>query len=284
MNHFSSIFTNSCVRVPRDPVTKMPKTAYERKLKQQTSIDSSSTRSDIMPDLDAEKLKEFYRSIPDYKDIHHLDREEFYTTLKLLRDKKNKIFSQTITNIDVYEKEYEANLGTHTKTNYSTMKFDKNVEGKRHKLPLYTSNLSVNCNDNINISNSLMTNKIRSNKNNEYKDKKVNITEVDIKDDQSDCYLKTNKTAEESLIKEEVKPKRNYSACSISWNDKVDEVDTKFVNFFESHNSDDAYDIKYQNKSRSAPTSPVRGKRALSPCLRKKKTITVPKPFKMTER
>lgn len=103
MTHLTSAFKNLCLRVPVDPISKMPKSAYERRekcLTQQCSIESSSTCSVAAADVDAIKLKEFYRSIPDYNEINHLPPDEFYSTLKSLREKKKVMLGLAIEFID----------------------------------------------------------------------------------------------------------------------------------------------------------------------------------------
>ncbi|XP_075982907.1 uncharacterized protein LOC142981108 [Anticarsia gemmatalis] len=301
MSHLTSAFKNLCLRVPVDPVSKMPKSAYERndkclkQLNPQCSVDSSSTCSMAGADVDAVKLKEFYRSIPDYNDINHLPPDEFYSTLQSLRERKKVMLGLAI--------EFMDDCNGHS--DKTPDHFLEKTEGIR-RLPsvLSKSNkprrklsaekkdtgLVKRSNDSTSSSNSKPAGKpfletclkrsvSKSEVRKERADKKI-----------KDCDLKIAPMKSNLEKTRNERPKRNHSACSISWNDaKLEdksEVDQKFDEFFDGKKYDplskgDIDDNEF--KTQSMPSSPLRMRRSGSP-VRRRKSITIPKPFKMTER
>ncbi|CAH4036902.1 unnamed protein product [Pieris brassicae] len=237
----------------------MPKTAYERNDKSlnEQSIDSSTTISMAGDNIDTKKLKEFYHSIPDYNDINHLPANEFYLTLKSLREKKKMMLGIAIENID-----YDKVCGT--------MIDDCTIQSTKCDIPL-KKNLIANRRASVEYTGRECV-KHRARKTN------VNSYTIEVKRDdgpaKKDLILKgSNK---------KYRPKRNQSACSISWHDdKIEnksEVDEKFDTFF--HTEDTNAIINDEFKTQSMPSSPLRSNRAGS----KHRNVTIPKPFKMTER
>ena len=303
MTHYTSVFNNSCLRVPVDPVSKMPKSAYERKGKihanQQCSIDSSSTCSVAAADVD--KMKDFYRSIPDYNDINHLPTEEFYSTLKSLRDKKKVMLGLAIEFIDDCnghdDKVLDNLLDTTEKNSRLTtgmIKTNKSQPSRLTRRKLSTGSKDTN---DIKINYDTPKPAVRS------KPLPKNVSETCLKrsavkksvdedkqNDHDDLKIAPIKSNLEKSRNE--RPKRNHSACSISWNDAKfesrNEVDQKFDEFFDGKKyasplSKVEVDDGDEFKTQSMPSSPLRSKRTGSP-IRRRKSITVPKPFKMTER
>lgn len=295
MTHFNSVFKNSCLRVPVDPVSKMPKSAFERSEKfsnQQCSIDSSSTCSVAGADLDAVKLKEFYRSIPDYNDINHLPTEEFYSTLKLLRDKKKVMLGMAIEFIDdcngPSDKVSENTLDKSEEINRLPSVSSKNIKNKSHSShrKLSTGKIKIN----QDLPNAVMRSKPQTTKSSGTCLKRSIRQKVDDKTNGNE-ELKIAPMKSNLEKSKNERPKRNHSACSISWNDakleSKNEVDQKFEDFFvgkkyDSPVSKGGLDDGDEFRTRSMPSSPLRMKRAGSPTRRK--SITIPKPFKMTER
>lgn len=286
MNHTFSVFANSCLKVPVDPISKMPKSAYERKNKpavEQCSIDSLSTVGSVSAiDLDAGKVKDFFRSIPDYNDINHLPPEEFYSTLKILREKKKMMMGHALDHIDdninghatkVLDVEGINNYSFTNKTVKSKInhKLRRKYSAERSNVVSSTRIETGKENSSPILPSSLLGNTISRGP------RKTNFTDL------NDGATGTTEINNE-VTKSEGKPKRNHSACSISWNDKIegDEIDHKFHNFFEGKNYSKR--ILYDDfKTQSMPSSPLRNRRFGSP-LRRRKSITIPKPFKMTER
>lgn len=290
MTHYCSVFKNACLKVPVDPFTKMPKTAYERKyktVKEQSSIDSVSTTNSVSTaDIDAEKLKDFYRSIPDYNDINHLPEEQFYSTLKSLREKKQIMFRVAVEHIDecdkhgkpvesilvktsIRDKEAKCRTNSSLRKKYSAENKDNGVE----KLKSDSRKMSS---DPI-----LSSTKALGTAYKKHSRKTAGFTDTN-KYVEDDLKLTPEIT---SLSRENIKtdrPKRIQSACSISWSDaKIEktDIDHKFDEFFDGRKYTST--IKDNFKTQSMPSSPLRLQR--SP-IRRRKSITIPKPFKMTER
>ncbi|XP_023952956.1 protein FAM161A [Bicyclus anynana] len=260
--HSCSVFRNACVNVPVDPVSKMPKTAYERNektLTEQCSIESSC--GSVSADIEAEKLKDFYRSIPDYNDINHLSEAEFYSTLRRLRDKKKLMLGLAVEHIDhcIYDDRYENDEIVPT--------VKKNPRVFQRKKSLTISEKPI---PQVNVTKASTNRPIRKTDGCELE----NLT--------SDVQIDPTKTSlSVKGVTKMDRPKRNHSACSISWHDdkleSTKEIDEKFDKFFEENSYDD--DGLY--KTQSMPSSPLRTRRSGS---RRRKSITIPKPFKMTER
>ncbi|XP_063367168.1 protein FAM161B [Cydia amplana] len=297
MNHRCSVFANACLKLPVDPVSKMPKPDYERKEKfviAQNSIDSSSTCSVNIVNVNTEKIKDFYRSIPDYNEINHLPTEEFYSTLRSLRQKKKVMLEYAVDLIDdcngdnlqakeeaytnetkVNDKPVKSHYGGTLRHKYSAEKKDKTSEF--NGAARMNRRRVSDCSNNNVLSVSSM----------KQPSKKLTVTNIEVKIDDDP---KMNPVKFSSMKEKTSKPKRKHSACSISWNDdkieRKNEVDQKFDKFFDGAeysrlkkgNMDDD-----EFKTQSMPSSPLRAKRFGSP-QRRRKSITVPKPFKMTER
>ncbi|GBP04053.1 Protein FAM161A [Eumeta japonica] len=285
----------------------MPKTAYEGNERSSTQRSSAGSRSTILSasavDVDGEKVKEFYRSIPDYNDINHLPEEEFYSTLKSLRDQKKIMLRHAVTHVNdvngnstimerefrpMYEKENVRISNTKENYNYiEKRKLDEkciyNVTGQTIEVP----------NDIMKTSNSQTKSSVRREKR-----KTVRKTSSEGRSSMnktlsclqpSDEKLKSLPVTDIKSNRQDFKPKRNHSSCSISWDDQnkfsKNEIDRKFESFFNENNYfDDDNKMRNKETSRSMPSSPLRVKRSLSPVLRKRKSITIPKPFKMTQR
>lgn len=289
MTHNCSVFKNACIKVPIDPFTKMPKTAYERRgktIKEQNSIDSVSTTCSVSTaDIDAEKLKDFYRSIPDYNDINHLPEEQFYSTLKSLREQKKIMLRVAVEHIDECDKHGKPIESILVKTSFgdkeakcrtnSTLRRKYSAESKdkgTEKLKTESGKMSSDPD--------LMSTKVMGAAIKKQSRKTAGFTDTN-KYIEDDLKLTPEITP---LCRENVRldrPKRIQSACSITWSDaKIEktEVDHKFDEFFDGrkYTSPSKDDFKTQ----SMPSSPLRTRR--SPIRRK--SITIPKPFKMTER
>lgn len=277
--HRCSVFKNSCLNVPIDPLSKMPKTAYERNetnLTEQCSMESLTSCSIFDIDADAEKLKDFYKSIPDYRDINHLTEGEFYKTLKILREKKRLMLGLavehdnicTIDNDQLYDKlEKDPSVKKNMKISRKKNKEDGNIDKR-----------DIDTGSNKTLSKETIKVPVRKF---EFNDGAKQIKENKKKEVIID-NTENNLTVKSSKLE---RPKRNHSACSISWHDdKVDnknEVDKKFEQYFETNKSLNDEEIY---KTQSMPSSPLRTQRLGSSSRRRRKSVTIPKPFKMTER
>lgn len=291
MTHNCSVFRNACLKVPIDPFTKMPKTAYERRdkvIKEQNSIDSVSTTCSVSTaDMDAEKLKDFYRSIPDYNDINHLPEEQFYSTLKSLREKKQIMFRVAVEHIDECNKHGKPIESILVKTSIrdkeakcrtnSTLRKKYSAENKDNGAENLKSDLGKISSDSV-----LSSTKTTGATLKKYSRKTAGFTDNNNKYVENDLKLTPEIMP---LSRENIRtdrPKRIQSACSISWSDaKIEktDIDHKFDEFFDGRKY--ASTSKDHFKTQSMPSSPLRVQR--SP-IRRRKSITIPKPFKMTAR
>ncbi|KAJ8713976.1 hypothetical protein PYW08_007596 [Mythimna loreyi] len=281
----------------------MPKSAYERKGKiltdQQCSIDSSSTCSVAAANVDAVKMKDFYRSIPDYNEINHLPTEEFYSTLKSLRDKKKVMLGLAIEFIDDCNGDGDKVLDnildtTEEKSRLPTMMTKTNTSKSNRVSRRKLSTESKDTNDKMNYgtrSTAVRAKPLPTKSVSETLKRPVRKSVAeDKKNGHDDLKIAPMKSNLEKTRHD--RPKRNHSACSISWNDaKIEsknEVDQKFDDFFDGKKYDSPMNKVYLDdgdefKTQSMPSSPLRSKRSGSP-VRRRKSITIPKPFKMTER
>ncbi|KAL4715922.1 hypothetical protein ACJJTC_013222 [Scirpophaga incertulas] len=294
MAHQCSVFNNLCLKVPVDPISKMPKTAYERKknpiLDHQSSIDSVSICS-ASPGIEAEKLKDFYHSIPDYNDINHLPEEEFYFTLKSLREKKKKMLNFAIEYIDDNGLDKVINYDKYNNEAVSPTLSSTNIRHGKCKL---NNAIRNSCPNGSKENKTLLNCELKTQNHNL---RKVDAVTADckknpFKDSQTNNMFEEVREApiKNSSVKDKSKsdrPKRNFSSCSISWNDgkmeRKDEVDRRFDEFFDRRKFGYKVDVDDEFKTRSMPSSPIRRRRNTSP-TRKTRNITIPKPFKMTER
>ncbi|XP_038206885.1 protein FAM161A [Zerene cesonia] len=285
--HRCSVFTNSCLGVPVDPFSKMPKTAYERREKniinEKLSTDSSTTVSMSGDDYDTKKLKDFYSSIPDYSDINHLPASEFYSTLRSLREKKKVMLGFAIEHISREKPSDDQYLDSMT----TTQPLHKDIK-KEMKLPQRRKYSLERGRDSI-TQNSMKTCSENVTKNHQTKtliDPK-NAYGVDVKSGENVQIIPKSKQS--SLIvtgtSKTDRPKRNHSACSITWHDdkieRKNEIDEKFDKFFDRGCYLNVSNEGSEFQTQSMPTSPLRTKK-----VRQKyyKNITITKPFKMTER
>lgn len=279
MSHSFSVFANSCLRVPVDPISKMPKSERKKNPVENFAVDSVSTVGSLSvsaADVPTGKVKDFFRSIPDYNEINHLPPEEFYTTLKILREKKKAMLEHALDHID---------NGSDRATNVEEVSSNpitiKNAKSKlnqrlRRKYSAESSPMvtTITCEqtDMGNVPAALPTNPLRKTIEREPRKTFFFGSNGEIKE--------TNKKIENN----ECRPKRHHSACSITWNDKLrsrEEIDQKFEKFFEASNYAKTLGDDFQTQS--MPSSPSRDRRFGSP-LKRRKSHTVPEPFKMTER
>ncbi|KAI8425107.1 hypothetical protein MSG28_006961 [Choristoneura fumiferana] len=282
-----------------DPISKMPKPEYERKDKIitcQNSVDSSSNSSVYAVKVNTEKIKDFYRSIPDYNDINHLPAEEFYSTLKSLRQKKKVMLEFAVDQIDdsnsentlVREDAYSNHNAVNdksVKTVYNSSLRRKYSAEKKDASRDFCGATNLNRRSNIDTAQSSKNLTVSAMK---QPQKKLTVSNLEVTID-DDPKMSTSKSSSMKEKNKTNKAKRNHSACSISWNDdKIEtknEVDQKFQKFFDGAEYSKLKKVYVDDefKTQSMPSSPLRGKRSGSP-PRRRKSITVPKPFKMTER
>ncbi|KAH8294749.1 hypothetical protein KR018_002485 [Drosophila ironensis] len=102
----SSHYLNSCVKVPIDPCNNCPAPIYNRpkvcslggKKPQETTPAETpkAEKTGWSKQMGIRTLAKFYDSIPDYCDVKHLHKTEFYSTLESLRSTSRELRNQTV--------------------------------------------------------------------------------------------------------------------------------------------------------------------------------------------
>lgn len=273
-HHNHTVFKNSCLKVPINPLNRLPSASYERNINKEIELKKPiyTPPADIVEDKNPLSFREFYKSIPDYKDVNHLSNHEFYLKLENLRNKKQKLLLKCKgkivgdesaflnSNIDYY---FDNKQSPILKTRRSDILITKKkLEDKYYN----DKNLDV---DNMieiisDMESSLSMENIGKGKVKPY----------------SKSNFEVNKNCDYLLSK--INAKVSSPTQSISWNNELN-----YTPKFDSHRyKDDTIanliqrpgSISLSKKSYSVPTSPV--KKSLSPQM----NLTVPQPFKMTER
>lgn len=131
-SHNYSVFASSCVKTPLNPSSKLPNPSYlkpkcatmkETKTKKAGSKKCKKHFSSMLS-LTAENnnflsLKDFYDSIPDYNEMHHLSQYDFYKELDTLKRKRNELRSSC------FADNYFKNLWSKTETPNTKFEFEE---------------------------------------------------------------------------------------------------------------------------------------------------------------
>ncbi|KAH8417269.1 hypothetical protein KR222_007617 [Zaprionus bogoriensis] len=92
--HTGRVYLNSCLKVPIDPCNNCPAPVYNRpklcmgnaaKAKTPKREDAAASAPSWQAQAGIRSLAKFYDSIPDYCEVKHLHKAEFYSTLETLR-------------------------------------------------------------------------------------------------------------------------------------------------------------------------------------------------------
>ncbi|EDV94784.1 uncharacterized protein LOC6567745 [Drosophila grimshawi] len=106
--HTGLAYLNSCIKVPIDPCNNCPAPVYNRpKLcmgkktkanskQQQQDATAAATTSTWTAQTGIRSLAKFYDSIPDYCEVKHLHKAEFYSTLESLRSTSRELRAPTV--------------------------------------------------------------------------------------------------------------------------------------------------------------------------------------------
>lgn len=100
-SHNYAVFANNCVKTPLHSSTKLPNPSY-LKPKCKTSSAKSSNLKKCSKQFSSSlslttennnflSLKDFYDSIPDYDDLHHLSQYDFYKEIDALKRKQQEL-------------------------------------------------------------------------------------------------------------------------------------------------------------------------------------------------
>lgn len=115
--HSSSVYNNSCLKLPRNPQNNYPLPTYEQKLLNQLQNEAtklglklSSPQQENISKMQSSKTSkdpiksfiDFYDSIPEYDDINHLSNKEFYQKLQTLKEKR-KSYGDHMVNLNKSE-------------------------------------------------------------------------------------------------------------------------------------------------------------------------------------
>lgn len=118
--HTSAVFNNSCLKVPVNPLNKLPSPAYEQKhihqlknqalksksIEKENNIDADQTMKTKKPNSSEslQSLIDFYDSIPDYSDINHLSNQEFYRRIDHLKAKQKSYYEYLDAELNIENK------------------------------------------------------------------------------------------------------------------------------------------------------------------------------------
>lgn len=100
-SHNYAVFANNCIKPPLHSSTKLPNPSYLKPKCKTTSAKSSnlkkcskqfsSSLSLTTENNNFLSLKDFYDSIPDYDDLHHLSQYDFYKEIDTLKRKQQEL-------------------------------------------------------------------------------------------------------------------------------------------------------------------------------------------------
>lgn len=107
-DHSSSVFNNSCLKLPRNPKSSRPLPVYEQKYLNQLQNEATKLNLETSNEItmkgrsakDKDPVKsfiEFFDSIPEYDELNHLSSREFYKRIELLKEKQ-KTYSDYVQN------------------------------------------------------------------------------------------------------------------------------------------------------------------------------------------
>ncbi|KAI4467779.1 hypothetical protein MML48_2g00009547 [Holotrichia oblita] len=112
-DHNSAVFAHSCLKTPVNPLNRQPFPVCDQKYinyledeVRKLSVESNEfkMKSVSASEIDKSTIKsfiEFYDSIPDYNDIHHLSNKDFYRKLEALKEKQRNYYDY-VRNQDKY--------------------------------------------------------------------------------------------------------------------------------------------------------------------------------------
>ncbi|XP_044264490.1 protein FAM161A isoform X2 [Tribolium madens] len=247
-DHSSSVFNNSCLKLPRNPKSHRPLPVYEQKYLNQLQNEATKLNLESSNEIsmkarssrDKDPVKsfiEFFDSIPEYDELNHLSSKEFYKKIELLKEKQKTYTDYVQSENNVVDENPE---WLEEYKNYAKKKFD---DKKKKTKPFCVTPI-------LNLS--LKPPSRRS----------VRIETPSDKLSPGDTPIELYK-----------RPKSRLPSVSSKGQDDWD-------NF-----SIDDYKLDLENRSpkqsKSAPNSPARAKSNVG---WKDDGITIPKPFEMTVR
>lgn len=261
--HTSAVFNHSCLKVPINPVNKLPAPTYEQKylnqLKNQAlklNVDNNNKDSNNMKakNDNKESLIDFYDSIPDYSDINHLSNQEFYKKIEHLKAKQKS-----------YYEYLEAELNLDNKVDNFIDDYKRQASGER---------TSSRKSDNLNNIWELKCKEAPETESISSLDKE---TSSRAPPSRRSVRIESPKSEIESLKFRSKSHIRNVSSA-----DSRDSRKSAYSNLDNAWDSIVDKTNEYHNSStKSLPSSPVKNKPSIG---WKDCGITIPKPFQMTVR
>ncbi|KAH8359017.1 hypothetical protein KR093_003953 [Drosophila rubida] len=132
-------YLNSCIKVPLDPCNNCPAPVYNRpklcmgkqakaKTSNSKSLDTAATAA-WTSQTGIRSLAKFYDSIPDYCEVKHLHKAEFYSTLESLRTTSRELRAQPVAPTE----QPKERCASATPSNGSSKTKQRNAKGKKLK-------------------------------------------------------------------------------------------------------------------------------------------------------
>lgn len=278
-DHRSSVFNNSCLKVPKNPKSGHPSPVYDRKFLNQVQNETVKHNSMKLklksnrctPDKETTKsLIEFYKSIPEYGDLNHLSNWEFYQHLECLKEQQKSIKECLETQSKFDEKNIDW-IEDYKNLKIGDRKLDKNKKS--------TSKIKSFCTTPILNKNSTNFNKhldeieciSLSDKEAITKPPSRRSVRIETPSEKSLNYNENTRNTPETPL---FRPKSRINLSSASSKGNVNnEWDDFSLEDFNLDLEENNYSLPSETKS--APTSPKKPQPG---------EITIPKPFQMTVR
>lgn len=272
-DHNSAVFNNSCLKVPRNPISNQPFPVYEQKflnqLKNQATklglkTDECNMKSKKSLDSDRSTIKslmEFYDSIPEYDDVNHLPSKEFYRRLENLKEKQKLYCERLQTEIKLENKDTEW-IEDYKNLSSGEKKTTKSKRSKNSPLPLKNNIEDV---DSLDFSDREPITKPPSRRS------------VRIESPSDKCSLEGT-----SFQELQIRPKSRANLSSAGSKGFQRSI-TPYGSAWDDLSIEDLkldLDKDLHLETKSAPNSPSRCKTSVG----WKDTITIPQPFQMTVR
>lgn len=281
--HANTVFKNSCLKVPVNPLNRLPSASFERVANKETEckINIESPTMHIGDEKNPISFREFYKSIPDYKDVNHLSNQEFYMKLENLRQNKYKLLMKC-KNKSSCDNDEPPNYCTEFSRQISSKSPSKSrkyhspglKDNLKKHVEKYSSDKNVNLMDNSDIDSLFSIENMIKEKVKPHPKVTVDNTK---NCDFNEMYRKDTFPANKLSINEDC------LSHSKSWSKDLNSPSKFSISKSKDEHLNpstcyDSYCDNFSKRSYSVPTSPI--KKSFSP----QANITIPQPFKMSER
>nr|CAH7728448.1 unnamed protein product [Callosobruchus chinensis] len=274
-DHTTSVYNNSCLKVPRDAKLNHPVPLYEKEFdlhldntmrKLSLDSDNSATKKRYVDKQTTKSFIDFISNIPEYNEINHLSNKEFYKKLENLKEKR-RYYEECLRNeikFDCKDSEWIEE--------YKNLKLGaKNAKnGKKGTIKSFCTSPLLNANpDTAKVLQSLDV-EVFSDKEIATKPPSRRSVRIETPSDK----LSTNLTPEPFRSKS----RANFPSASPKIRNNTEWDDLSLENL--KLDLEESTPLPVETKS--APCSPVRQKPAA--LWDNNEGITIPKPFQMTVR